>query len=523
VRTATALRAYALSVARLRRWLQDAISFEEARARVAQRLRTRDESFLNLIRRCVFGNPRSPYLPLFRQAGCEHDDLVRGIRQHGLEEELRRLKDAGVWISLDEFKGRVPIVRGDVELRRSPSDFDNPAVSPVVAPQSGGSSGRSVRSSMDLDHLAVRASYEAFGRKLAGLYGVPLAVWFPQLPAASGIVSTLQHAKIGQPPVRWFDIECGSRSSPGWQGKLLTAGLVAASRASSRPLASPEPGPVCTVLDWILRTRDHAGRCGVHTYVSRAVRASQAARNRGSSLENVAFYVGAEPLTQARCDEIRAAGASVFPRYASTEMGTIAIGCVDSREAGDHHLCRDLVAVVQADLAATDQADILYMTALHEVAPKVMINVQLGDCARVVRRRCGCLLGEMGLDLHLLQVRSIERVTCEGMTVAVSELVRIVEEVLCRRYGGSALDYQWAEQEDRRGKARLLLRIGPVVGALDQDRIIQEVLSELARRSRSGPIVADTWREARTIQVVRDRPRATLAGKQLPFLRTAEP
>lgn len=520
MRTATALRAYAMSLARLRRWLEDAIPFEEAKARVAQRLRARDESFLNFVRRCVFGNPRSPYLALFRQARCEHNDLAQGVRRHGLEEELHRLRDAGVWISLDEFKGRVPIVRGEVALRQSASDFDNPAVSSIVAPESGSSSGSSVRSSMDLDHLAVRASYEAFGRKLAGLYGVPLAVWFPQLPAPSGIVSTLLHAKIGQPPVRWFDVECGSGNWPVWQGKLLTAGLVAASRASSRPLAPPEPGHVAAVLDWILRTRDYVGWCGVHTYVSRAVRVSQAARSRGSGLDGVAFYVGAEPLTQARHDEIRASGANVLPRYASTEMGTIAVGCADSQEAGDHHLCRDLVAVVQADAAATDQADILYMTALHEAAPKVMINVQLGDCARVVRRRCGCLLGEMGLDLHLLQVRSIERVTCEGMTVAVSELVRIVEEVLCQRYGGSALDYQWTEHEDRRGKAQLLLRVSRALGEFDQDRIVKDVLGELAQRSRSGPIVAEIWREARTVQVVREQPRATVAGKQLPFVRT---
>ena len=52
----------------------------------------------------MFGNPRSPYLPLLRQAGCDYGDLARAVRRHGVEAELRRLKDAGVWVSLDEFE-----------------------------------------------------------------------------------------------------------------------------------------------------------------------------------------------------------------------------------------------------------------------------------------------------------------------------------------------------------------------------------------------------------------------------------
>ncbi len=520
MRTSDALRAYALSVVGLRRWLGDTISFETARARMARRLETRDESFLKLLEQSVFGNPRSPDLPLFRQAGCDYGDVERGVRRDGIEEELLRLREAGVWVSLEEFKGRAPIVRGGVELRASSSDFDNPAVLPLVSPESGGSSGRSARSSMDRRHLTVRATYEAFGRKLAGLDGAPLAVWFPQLPAPSGIVSTLLHAKLGQPAVRWFDTQRAQSGWTRWQGSLLTTGLVAASHASGRPLARPEPGPLHVVLDWVLRTRDGAGRCGVHTYVSRAVRAAQAARARGISLQGVAFYVGAEPLTQARCDEIRSSGAGVLSRYASTEMGTMAVGCPDAREAGDHHLCRDIVAAVQAE-GAPDQPGILYLTALHEAAPKLMINVQLGDCARLVRHTCACPLGELGLDLHLLQVHSVERVTCEGMTVPVSELVRIVEEVLCRRHGGSAVDYQWAEMEDRGGKSRLLVRISPSV-RVDAAKVVRDVLGELAGRSASGPIVAEAWGRAGTIRVVRVRPHVTGAGKLLPFERVGE-
>jgi hypothetical protein len=61
---ASALRVYGRSLGGLRHWLRETISFEEARARVACRLASREDSFLRLLRRRVFGNPRSPYLPL---------------------------------------------------------------------------------------------------------------------------------------------------------------------------------------------------------------------------------------------------------------------------------------------------------------------------------------------------------------------------------------------------------------------------------------------------------------------------
>ena len=521
MRATAALLAYGRSLAGLRRWLSDTISFEQARRCVARRFATREESFLRLLRGCVFGNPKSPYTPLLRAAGCAYEDLERGVRQHGIESELRRLRDAGVWISLEELKGRAPIVRKDVDLRPCASDFDNPSVSPIVAPGSSGSSGRPVRSIIDLDHLAVRATYQAFFLELLGLRGVQLAVWYPQLPAPSGVVNSLLHAKLGQPPLRWFDIRYGQRGWSGWQGRLLTAELVAASRSSRHRLAWPEPGPLDAVLRWIVRVRDRTGHCAVHAYVSRAVRLSQAACARGWSLEGVAFHLGAEPITPSRWHEIRASGARAWPRYASSEMGTIGVGCADPLEVDDVHLCRDLVAVVQEDVPEPGAPYALYLTSLHEAAPKVMVNVQLGDCARVVRRRCGCILGQMGLDLHLLQLRSIGRVTCEGMTVAVWELVRIVEEVLCSRYGGSPLDYQWVEREERRGKGRLRLRVSPNVGAGDADRMARDVLEEFARHSQSSRIVAEVWHEAGTLEVAHERPSVTVAGKTLPFMREA--
>lgn len=521
MRVTAAVRAYGRALVGLRRWLNRPMSFDEARRRVAQRLETRGESFLRLLRRCVFANPKSPYLPLLRRADCTEDDIARGVRRDGVEAELRRLKDAGVWLSLDEFKGRAPIVRGDLELHPQASDFGNPRLSPVVAGGSGGSSGRPVQSIFDFDTLEVIATYQAFFLELCGLRGAPFAVWNARMPAPSGVVNTLSYAKLGQPPERWFDVESGPAHWSGWVGRILTAALMGTSHLSRFPLSQPEPGPVDAVLRWVLRSRDRAGRCAIHCCASTGTRLSQAAQVRGESLEGLTLHLGGEPITPARWNEILAAGARPWPRYASTEMGTMAIACTNSREIADHHLCRDLIGLVQDD--GTDEAtpSILYLTSLHKATPKVLINVQLGDCARVVRRRCGCLFDQMGLHPHLLQVHSVARVTCEAMTVSAWELVAIVEEVLRPRYGGSPVDYQWAEQEDARGQGRLRLRVSPSVGPLEPERVVRDVLRELARRSRAGSTIASVWRDAGTVSVARERPRITAAGKTLPFMREA--
>ena len=53
--------------------------------------------------------------------------------------------------------------------------------------------------------------------------------------------------------------------------------------------------------------------------------------------------------------------------------------------------------------------------------------------------------------------------TGEGMTLIGTDMVRILEEDLPRRFGGSPLDYQLMEEEDERGFTRLSLVVSPDV------------------------------------------------------------
>ena len=71
----------------------------------------REERFVTLARRLVYECPSSPYRRLLLWAGCGPGDLEAGVRQDGLEPTLQRLRDAGVRLSLEEFRSRIPILR----------------------------------------------------------------------------------------------------------------------------------------------------------------------------------------------------------------------------------------------------------------------------------------------------------------------------------------------------------------------------------------------------------------------------
>ena len=96
----------------MRRFLAQPITPAQARSTILARLARRGATFLDILERAVFGYPRSPYGQLFRAAGCELGDVRALVRGDGIEGALARLRDAGVFVGFDEFKGATPAVRG---------------------------------------------------------------------------------------------------------------------------------------------------------------------------------------------------------------------------------------------------------------------------------------------------------------------------------------------------------------------------------------------------------------------------
>jgi hypothetical protein len=108
------------------------MSLEEAQALGRRRLAERETNFLRLVERGIFGYPKSPYLPLLKLASCTFEDIRQMVQTQGLEATLRTLREAGVYITFEEFKGREPIVRHGQVIPIQVEDFDNPYLSPLL-------------------------------------------------------------------------------------------------------------------------------------------------------------------------------------------------------------------------------------------------------------------------------------------------------------------------------------------------------------------------------------------------------
>src|SRR5436309_4141803 len=110
--TARGLAAGARFFGMLPLYLRHRVSSAEAKALITNRLRLRGQRFLDRLRVDVFEQKGSVYQRLMAHAGCEPGDIERDVAKEGLEGALARLLRAGVYLTVEEFKGRAPVKRG---------------------------------------------------------------------------------------------------------------------------------------------------------------------------------------------------------------------------------------------------------------------------------------------------------------------------------------------------------------------------------------------------------------------------
>jgi hypothetical protein len=177
----------------------------------------------------------------------------------------------------------------------------------------------------------------------------------------------------------------------------------------------------------------------------------------------------------------------------------------------------DLHALVQAgaSVGAGVPPSALLVTSLRETAPLVLLNAGLGDQAVVVERRCGCPLEHLGWTRHLHTIRSYEKLTAGGATFLDSDVARILEETLPRRFGGGPTDYQLVEEESDDGRPRLRLLVHPAVGALDDGAVVDAFVHAVGAESGSLRVMALQWRQGGLLRVERRPPQTTGSGKIL--------
>jgi len=476
----------------------------------------RDADFLRLVRRTVYDGPVSPYRWLLRRAGCEYGDLERLVHQEGIEGALRHLYREGVYLTVEEFKGRRPVVRGSSTIALSPGDLRNPDMRVDLLGQSSGSRNPRTTVPMDLAFIRDRAVNAYLTLDARNGADWRKAVW---ADIGGCLALTIRFSSFGQRSERAFSLidprGPGLHPSYRWSAWALRWGSALAGMPLPRLEHVPVDDPL-PIARWIERVLRAGARPHIWTYVSPAVRLCQAGSRAGTNLEGAQFTVTGEPVTAARLAAIRAVGAEAVPDYGSAESGFIGYGCLAPETPDDVHVFDDLHAVIRLE---TPDADVglpggaLLVSSLRITAPLILLNVSMGDRAQWSQRSCGCPLERLGWRVHLHTIRSFEKLTAGGMTVLDGDVIRVLEEVLPGRFGGAPTDYQLVESHG--GLPRLRIILHPSLGPLDADAVVQTFLAATSASSASNRMMAAHWQEAGLLSVERRPPHATPSGKIL--------
>jgi hypothetical protein len=515
------LTAYARFARGLPGFLRGTFTRDETIAWVKARLAQREQSFLTTVSRCVFDHPASPYLPLFRWAGCEFGDVDQLVRSRGLEATLSELRRAGVYFAFEEFKGRAPVVRGSNEMRVAPADFDNPYLAGYFSGSTSGSTGARTRISVELEQLADTARAGLLTLDAYGVFGGPVLAWREVLPSPIGISIVLMTAKIGTVTERWYTPVMPRALRGSLKSSLATQFVLFAGRRAGLRLPRPEPlhpDDAAVVARWAADKLRSGTSCTISAELSLEMRISAAAREEGLDLTGIVFWGGGEPSTPAKVREIEACGAKFVPIYGSAEIGIIGMGCPNRASTNDNHVMKHQVAVVPNPRRVPGfdaTVDAFLLTGLLPSGPKVMLNVESDDYGVIRTRDCGCVFHELGFDEHVSDIFSFAKLTGEGVTLVGSDLVRIIEEDLPAALGGSPRDYQLVEEEDEDGFTRVSIIVSPRVEIADDQAVIDTLLG--AMRRSGGDNASALYQALGTLRVRRQEPIVTGFGKVMPL------
>ena len=507
----------------LRSFLSHSITLEEAQAIVRQRMAEREANFLRIVEQDIFDHPQSPYLPLLKLARCEFGDIQQMVQRKGLEGTLRALREAGVYVSFEEFKGRKPMVRDGQVIHVQPSDFDNPCLRQYYHRRTGGTTGAATPVVIDLQHMADETPIRVIGYAAHGALDVPTACGFGPLPDGTGFFIALRMARSGRMFDKWFPPFAASDLRPSAKYRLANYLMIKTARLYGAPIPWPEPASArdaIVVATWIAESLAEHGVCAFIASVSIVLRACVAAADAGLDLTGAIMFGSGEATTPAKVRAITATGARFVPLYFIVEAGAVGWGCACPVDPSDLHFIKDGLALIQypRQLPGSEiTVDSFHFTRLLPSAPKVMLNVETDDYGVIEERSCGCPLEDLGFMEHFRYVRSFSKLTGEGVTLVGSEMVRILEEVLPGRFGGSPLDYQLMEEEDEQGFTRLSLLVDPKIEITDEAAVIDTVLGALRQSSVAADLARAIWDHAGALQVKREEPVWTARGKLMPL------
>jgi hypothetical protein len=503
-------------------YLRNPLRPDEARALLGAWAERREADFLGLIQAVIYANPDNPYRRLLALAGCEAGDFERLVRQEGIEATLEALLRRGVYLSVNEFKGRQPVVRGSTRFEVQPRDLAQRARGIVGTNQSSGSRGARTVARFSLPQM--RNTAAGYGAELAARGGSDWvkAIW--DVPGGA-IGAVLRFSGFGAPLARWFALVEAARPGLDRRYRLAELALTLGSRLAGVPLPRPEPVefeqplPIARWMQEVLRA---GGVPHLYAFLSPAMRLCQRADEAGLDLSGAQFTVTGEPFTPARQSVFQRVGAVAISRYGIAEIGHLGSGCLAPAWSDDHHLPDTRTAVIQAGSAGAALGfppDALFGSTLRPLAPFCVLNLSTGDQARIVRRACGCPMESFGWTRHLYQLRSFEKLTAAGMTFLEVDVVEVLEAGLPGRFGGGPGHYQLVEAEADGGGAVLRLLVDPAVGPLDPGEVGEAFLAAVGTRSGPERVMSEVWRTPGLLRVERRVPYRTATGKILAIHR----
>jgi phenylacetate-coenzyme A ligase PaaK-like adenylate-forming protein len=505
-----------------RRLLTHTITSPEAQAIIRDGVVRRHQHFLATLNRAVYANRSSPYRRLLLSAGCEQGDIARLVETEGLETALGIIAGKGVFVTYDEFKGRRPAVRGSQTFHFAPDDFNDPSLASHISASTSGTRGQPVSVPIDADHIAeLTPSWSIFLEEHKCFDG-PLMFWTPGHPGVAA--RYLSCAQAGLKYADWFISE---------DAKSIASRTYAEYVHRFARWAGGFPAPVRTSFaepEWVLtsvlaRLREH-GNASMNTAPSAAVKLSLAAQEHGASLAGLTFLLGSEPLTPARRRTIEACGARAAALYGSSEAPWIGGQCQNPVHPDDVHVLRDGYAIVRVQpsmTAAGVHDEALLLTSLRKALPKVLLNTDIGDRGVIDDHSpCDCLYAQLGCGLRLHTIRSADKITEFGVTFAVGDVFRVLEEALPSRFGGIAGDYQLVEMRRANGLPHYAMMVNPRLTGIDDDTVLAAFFSEIGRLEDHYRFMAAAWAREKVISVRRAAPLIAASGKVLPFLRTAD-
>lgn len=480
---------------------------------IRQYLERRNDNFLAHAR-TVMGTHEHPYSQMFKLAGCSHADLESAVGRDGLEATLENLLREGVYLSHDEFRGKKEIVRSGRHIPASTSMWNNPASKGGYVHSSSGTSGRAVTTSQSIANIAHAEDATMLLLRELDTKGASLVSVAPILPGY-GLYAAVLADRLASGFDRWYAVGGATRANLHY--RAATRFLV----AQMRLFGSKAPYPIylkqndfLPVANYLRSRLDEGREASISGFVSVIARVAAAAVSSGLDLTGCLALTAGEALTEAKRQVIQSSGMTVYASYGATDFGNFGLPCMHMNKGNCVHIFKEGIALVsrKEDTAWTDTAvNSLYATSILPYSSRIFINAEVGDTGVIEKATCDCSFTRLGFDLQVRDMAAISKITAQGVTIEVSELVPLLEEALPARFGGHPGDYQLSETEAA-SQTEMVLRIRPGVSTAAPEEILRHFLGDV-KRVYGGSMSVLSWLHSEGIRAEMAPPVLASTGK----------